>query len=61
MSIPANASSVAVAHANSNAKANTPPAKAARDYLAANPDLPEQPFGELVSRLAKGESPSSVP
>jgi hypothetical protein len=32
-----------------------PPAKAARDLLSTATDLPEQPFGKLVSMFARGE------
>jgi hypothetical protein len=32
----------------------TPPAQQARAALAANPDLGDQPFGSLVSRIARG-------
>ena len=31
------------------------PAKAARDLLAARTDLATQPFGQLVSKFARGE------
>jgi hypothetical protein len=52
------ASSGPPAHAHASTKSNVPPAKAARDYLAANPEMPAEPFGELVSRYAKGETPT---
>ena len=35
---------------------HTPPAKAARDVLGTRPDLSEQPFGKLVSALARGQT-----
>jgi hypothetical protein len=36
-----------------------PPAQVARDAIAAQPDLGTQSFGQLVSRIARGESISS--
>ena len=35
---------------------HTPPAKAARDVLGTRPDLSDQPFGKLVSALARGQT-----
>ena len=35
---------------------HTPPAKAARDLLDTRPDLSNQPFGQLVSALARGQT-----
>ena len=32
-----------------------PPAQAARDLIDAPPELTDKPFGELVSRIARGE------
>jgi hypothetical protein len=61
MSLPIAANAQAIAHASPNAapKANSP-AKAARDFLASNPDAPaaESPFGKLVMQIAKGTTPS---
>jgi hypothetical protein len=31
-----------------------PPARAARDQIASNPDLAADPFGKLVSEFARG-------
>jgi hypothetical protein len=61
MSLPPTASSTAVAHAQLHAsiKPNTPAGKS-RDYLLANPSSPDQPFGELVSRFAKGETAAQI-
>ena len=39
----------------SGAQAKTPPAQAARELLSTQTDLPKQPFGKLVSQIAKGE------
>jgi hypothetical protein len=36
----------------------TPPAKAARDFVEANPAAADNPFGKLVSQFAKGETPA---
>jgi len=38
-----------------------PPAQAAREALAANPDLAGLPFGKLVSAFARGLPLPSVP
>ena len=46
-----------VAHAAHHAQAKQPPAKAAKELLALNPDLIGEPFGQLVSKLARGELP----
>lgn len=56
MSLPITANANAVAHAKLDVTPKSP-AKAARDYLAANPDTEQQPFGKLVSQFAKGEMP----
>jgi hypothetical protein len=37
------------------------PAKAARELLQSRPDLAEQPFGQLVSKLARGEEIAPAP
>jgi hypothetical protein len=36
-----------------------PPAQAARDLIKTQPDLANQSFGALVSRIARGETISS--
>ena len=36
-----------------------PPAQAAREAIVAQPDLGTQSFGQLVSRIARGEPISS--
>ena len=61
MTISSCANSQAVTHsqAKQNTKANLAPSSAARDYLAANPNAEDQPFGKLVSMFAKGKTPSS--
>jgi len=60
--LPIQANAQAITHASPNAapQANSP-AKAARDYLASNPDSPaaESPFGKLVMQIAKGNTPST--
>jgi hypothetical protein len=38
------------------AQPHTPPAKAARELLETRPDLSNQPFGQLVSALARGQT-----
>lgn len=43
------------AHAIPHPQEKQPPAKAARDLLSTATDLPEQPFGQLVSTFARGE------
>ena len=58
MSLPINANPNALAHVKPDTTTKSP-AKAAREYLTANPDVAEQPFGKLVSQFAKGESPSA--
>ena len=55
MSLPITASPNAVAHAKLDITPKNP-AKTAREYLAANPDALEHPFGKLVAQFAKGES-----
>jgi len=35
--------------------AHNSPAKAARELLQKRPDLANQPFGQIVSKLARGE------
>ena len=35
--------------------AHNSPAKAARELLKSRPDLANQPFGQIVSKLARGE------
>jgi hypothetical protein len=42
----------AVSHAIGNSKSN--PAQAARQAIAAQPELADQPFGKLVSSFARG-------
>ena len=60
MSLPLTANARAIAHASASATLNvSSPAKAAREYLASNPDTSESPFGKLVSQFAKGETPGS--
>ena len=56
----ANANAVAHSQAASNTKPNIAPSSAARDYLAANPEADDKPFGKLVSMFAKGKTPSSA-
>jgi hypothetical protein len=62
MSLPITANAQAITHASPNAtpQANSP-AKAARDYLASNPDstAAESPFGKLVMQIAKGNTQST--
>ena len=38
-----------------------PPAKAARELLQSRVDLSDQPFGKLVSMIAKGEEIPAAP
>jgi hypothetical protein len=38
-----------------------PPAQAARDILGTRTDLADQPFGKLVSMIARGEPIPSTP
>jgi hypothetical protein len=62
MSLPVTANVQAVSHANPKAlPQGNSPSKAARDYLAANPDSPaaESPFGKLVMQIARGISPGT--
>jgi hypothetical protein len=62
MPLPITANARAVTHASPNATAQAnSPAKAARNYLASNPDSPaaESPFGKLVMQIAKGNTPST--
>ena len=58
MSLPITASPNAAAHAKLDITPKSP-AKATREYLAANPDVAELPFGKLVSQFAKGQTPSA--
>jgi hypothetical protein len=62
MSLPITANAQAVSRVSPNAtpQANSR-AKAARDYVASNPDTPaaESPFGKLVMQIAKGNTPST--
>ena len=44
------AATAALAHAHQS------PAKAARDLLACRPDLEGKPFGQIVSKLARGQA-----
>jgi hypothetical protein len=37
------------------AHAHQSPAKAARELLANRPDLADKPFGQIVSKIARGE------
>jgi hypothetical protein len=62
MSLPITANAQAVTHASPKATSNAnSPAKAARNFLASNPDsqAAENPFGKLVMQFAKGEAPST--
>jgi hypothetical protein len=54
--VTANAHAQTHIHADVAARAKSAPAKAARDSLAANPELADKPFGELVSEFAKSRS-----
>ena len=45
-----------IAPTTTTAPLHTPPAKAARDFLGTRQDLSDQPFGKLVSALARGQT-----
>jgi len=63
MTLPVTANAHAQAHVHSDigTRAKSSPAKAARESLAANPELAEKPFGELVAEFAKSRSTTSEP
>ena len=48
------AAAAALAHAHQS------PAKMARDHLASGAELESQPFGQIVSKFARGEYPPPV-
>ena len=43
------------------AHAHQSPAKAARELLANRPDLADKPFGQIVSKIARGEEIAEPP
>jgi hypothetical protein len=57
----ANTHALTHSQAASNPKPNMAPSAAAHDYLAANSDADDKPFGKLVSMFAqKNETPPSI-